>query len=226
MNPNVPYLKTERTHEQVDRCPRFLYSLSGYFHFQFLFLQSSHVTGRYKTMRYADGARQNEMLFLCVVFDHCGHWALHSSCVRQISHRMLIELNAQSWFEGKNLRKLRKIDPIDPTRNLLPTSPGTMPLCLKFSVAPPLQNIRSVNVREPLMPTDGPLPAPISIANHPLLINRRPDITKFPAPFPFCDDKLPDMETVSLVVIGASIDCDMDIPDTSILGNGIGPSSL
>lgn len=101
-----------------------------------------------------------------------------------------------------------------------------MPLCLKLSVVPPLQKIRSVNVREPLMPSDGPLPAPMSIANHPLLISRRPDRMKFPAPFPFCDDKLPDMEIVSRVVIGASMDCDMDIPDTSITGKGMWSSSL
>lgn len=109
---------------------------------------------------------------------------------------------------------------------LLPTNPGIIPLCRKLRVVPPLQNIRSVSVREPFKPTDGPLPAPISIDNHPLFIKRRPDITKLPAPLPFCDDKLPDIETVSRVVIGASIDCDMDIPDTSILGNCNGTSSL
>lgn len=49
--------------------------------------------------------------------------------------------------------------------------------------------------------------------------NRRPDMRKPPDPLPFCDDKLPDIDIVSLVVIGASIDCDIDIPDTSIVGN-------
>lgn len=39
-----------------------------------------------------------------------------------------------------------------------------------------------------------------------------------PLPFPFCDDKLPDNVMVSLVVIGASIDWDIDMPDTSIVG--------
>lgn len=41
-----------------------------------------------------------------------------------------------------------------------------------------------------------------------------------PLPIPFWDDKLPDIVTVSVKVIGASIDCEIDIPDTSIIGNG------
>lgn len=42
-----------------------------------------------------------------------------------------------------------------------------------------------------------------------------------PCAFPFCDDRLPDIEMVSLVVIGASIACDIDMPDTSILGKDL-----
>lgn len=132
----------------------------------------------------------------------------------------------QELFAKWETENKRKLSTQLTAQKLLPTSPGTMPLCLKLSVVPPLQNMRSVNVRDPLIPIDGPLPAPKSIASHPLFINRLPDITKLPAPLPFCDDKLPDMVTVSRVVIGASIDCDIDIPDTSMLGKGIGPSSL
>lgn len=39
-----------------------------------------------------------------------------------------------------------------------------------------------------------------------------------PLPLPLCDAKLPDIVIVSLVVIGASIDCDIDMLDTSIEG--------
>lgn len=122
---------------------------------------------------------------------------------------------------------------------LLPTNPGMMAFWRKFNVAPPLQNTLLVKLREPFKPTTGPLPAPTSNSSHPLLIKRRPDtmkppnrcqLIKFdfcfssnwcvyePLPFPFCDARLPDIVIVSLVVIGASIDCDIDMPDTSIDG--------
>lgn len=47
-----------------------------------------------------------------------------------------------------------------------------------------------------------------------------------PFPTPLCEERLPDIVTVSRVVIGASIDCDIDMPDTSILGKGIGSLSM
>lgn len=93
-----------------------------------------------------------------------------------------------------------------------------MAFCRKFSVAPPLQNTLFVKFREPFRPTTGPLPAPTSNSSHPLLTNRRPDIMKPPLPLPLCDDILPVIVTVSLIVSGASIDCDIDMPDTSIDG--------
>lgn len=111
-------------------------------------------------------------------------------------------------------------------QNILPTKPGTMPFGRKFNVAPALQNIRCDSVRKLLIPIIGPLPAPKSNAHQPLFINRRPDIKNPPCPIPFDDDKFPDIVTVSRVVSGASIDCDIDIPDTSIDGkSGVSNSS-
>lgn len=47
-------------------------------------------------------------------------------------------------------------------------------------------------------------------------------MTNLPLPVPLCEDRLPDIVTVSRVVIGASIACEIDMPDTSMLGNGAG----
>lgn len=46
-----------------------------------------------------------------------------------------------------------------------------------------------------------------------------------PLPTPLCEDRLPDIVTVSRVVIGASIDCDIDMPETSIVGKETGSLS-
>lgn len=44
---------------------------------------------------------------------------------------------------------------------------------------------------------------------------------KVPCALPFWEDRLPDIDTVFLVVKGASIDWDIDIPDTSIFGSDL-----
>lgn len=63
---------------------------------------------------------------------------------------------------------------------LLLNSPGISASLRKLTVAPPVQKIRCVSVRDPFSATTGPLPAPISSASQPLLINRRPDIMNPP----------------------------------------------
>lgn len=74
------------------------------------------------------------------------------------------------------------------------------------------------NVLDPFIPSTGLLPTPASNSNHPLLTNRRPETTKFPDPLPFCVLRLPLIVTVSLVVIGHSIDWEILIEDTSTDG--------
>ena len=162
------------------------------------------------------------MLFLGVVLQHGGYGWLQSGIVCQVADSMLIQLNGQCWSETFTFSMFQSqqiTGHLTIGEYLLPTKPGIIPFWRKFTVAPPLQNTFCDKFREPLKLTTGPLPAPTSISSHPLFTRRRPVMTKPPCPVPLWEARFPDMTTVSRVVIGASIDWDIDMPDTSIVGN-------
>uniref|UniRef100_A0A1A9V7Q4 Uncharacterized protein n=1 Tax=Glossina austeni TaxID=7395 RepID=A0A1A9V7Q4_GLOAU len=98
---------------------------------------------------------------------------------------------------------------------------GKTPCSLKFNEVPPVTDKtgdKKLYIIMPFAAISKPLPAPKSSSSHPLLSSLRPQTTNPPEPLPFVDTRLPLIITVSRLVMGASIDCDMLMEETSTFG--------